>query len=291
MEFKVTTIDDEIHALTTIIESRLPSGRVSQGTGFFYHVLGEAVGDDEHARRIDSVWLVTNRHVLMPDEERPELVAFMLRTLLPSGGVEWLPITLNRGQLEERARIHADADVDVAATDVTAELFAAADGGATLAYAAVGEENFPGTDKLDVSVASDIIVVGYPKGYYDKVNKFPIVKAGIIASRWKAHFQGKPAFLIDAKLFPGSSGSIVVSKPTDYVIEGGQIFMSQSKNFCFLGIFSGEPYELATTPVETDDGLVYKKERFDLGLAWYYYLIPDIIAKGAGIKEGVTPHA
>ena len=27
-------------------------------------------------------------------------------------------------------------------------------------------------------------------------------------------FDGKPIFLIDAKLFPGSSGSIVITKPT-----------------------------------------------------------------------------
>jgi hypothetical protein len=39
--------------------------------------------------------------------------------------------------------------------------------------------------------------------------------------------------LIDAKLFPGSSGSIVISRPTNYIVQGGQIFhhSSGSKQF------------------------------------------------------------
>ena len=53
------------------------------------------------------------------------------------------------------------------------------------------------------------------------MNLFPIVKSGIIASRWKTGFKGKPYFLIDAKLFPGSSGSVVITKPADFVIRNG----------------------------------------------------------------------
>ena len=80
-----------------------------------------------------------------------------------------------------------------------------------------------------MEVFDDYLVIGYPRMFYDKVNLFPIVKSGIIASKWQGMLNGKPYFLIDAKLFPGSSGSIVISKPIGTVIENGK-FMWPMRN-------------------------------------------------------------
>ena len=66
----------------------------------------------------------------------------------------------------------------------------------------------------------------------------PIVKSEIIASMWKGMFNDKPYFLIDAKLFPGSSGSIVISKPIGTVIENGKFYVANAKQFAFLRVFS-----------------------------------------------------
>jgi hypothetical protein len=288
-------IDDRIHSLTTIIDVTLDEGAVSRGTAFFFHVLAPRDPTKEtELRQIHELWLVTNRHVLLPSETCPKSATFHLRTVDNSREITWLPITLDRQALQSRARVHADANVDVAVINVTADVVNVVKQSTPIKYSAVGEDDFPDTDKLSVEVTSDVIVVGYPKGFYDKFNKFPIVKAGIIASRWHAPFQGQPAFAIDAKLLPGSSGSLVISKPMNYVVKGGKAFVSNEKQFCFLGIFSGEPYELSKTPVETDEGIVFKKEFFNLGLVWYYSLIPEIIRDGVRIataSEGVTSHA
>ena len=67
---------------------------------------------------------------------------------------------------------------------------------------AVSKDYLPENNKNVVEVADDIVAIGYPHGFYDEVNVFPIVKAGTIASGWGLKFNGMPCFLIDAKLFP-----------------------------------------------------------------------------------------
>jgi len=48
--------------------------------------------------------------------------------------------------------------------------------------------------------------------------------------------------LIDAKLFEGSSGSLVISKPKNMYISDEDVIYYKQKKFDFLGIFSGEPH-------------------------------------------------
>ena len=75
-------------------------------------------------------------------------------------------------------------------------------------------------------VGDEIYILGYPAGLYDTRNAYPIWRIGIIATSpqlgyafpealqtiWKlpSHVDG---FLIDAQVYPGSSGSAVVVKP------------------------------------------------------------------------------
>ena len=54
-----------------------------------------------------------------------------------------------------------------------------------------------------------IIMVGYPIGLWDSVNNLPLLRRGITATHPKINFKGKPEFLIDAAVYPGSSGSPV----------------------------------------------------------------------------------
>ena len=83
--------------------------------------------------------------------------------------------------------------------------------------------NLPENQPLSIDVTSDIIVASYPKRFYDKLNKFSIVKSVIIASTWGSYFSGLPIFQIDAQLFPGSSGGLVISKPTNIAMIDGSL--------------------------------------------------------------------
>jgi hypothetical protein len=60
-----------------------------------------------------------------------------------------------------------------------------------------------------VDAIEDVVVVGYPSGLIDPVHLLPIVRKGITATPLEVDYGGKPEFLVDASIFPGSSGSPV----------------------------------------------------------------------------------
>jgi hypothetical protein len=55
----------------------------------------------------------------------------------------------------------------------------------------------------------DVLVVGYPDGISDSKNNIPVLRRGITATPIYLDFEGRREFLIDAVIFPGSSGSPV----------------------------------------------------------------------------------
>ncbi len=61
-----------------------------------------------------------------------------------------------------------------------------------------------------VSALEDITFIGYPAGVFDSVSLLPVVRGGRTASPLEVDYEGKPAFLVDAAVFPGSSGSPVL---------------------------------------------------------------------------------
>ena len=60
-----------------------------------------------------------------------------------------------------------------------------------------------------VAPGSDVLFVGYPENRYDVVNNLPLIRKGSIASMPSVDFNGKGQIVIDAQIFPGSSGSPV----------------------------------------------------------------------------------
>jgi len=220
------TVDDTFHGITTLVTASTPHGQV-QASGFYYQKLAPAdPTKGPRWRAVEKTWLVTNRHVALPQingqETVPEAFAFHLRRI--DGNIlRWESVSLTRDDFLRRARFHRDSDVDVCVIevlDLITERISRGDAKYQVWYA-VHEEQLPGKNTITVEVADDAVVIGYPRGFYDQVHLYPIVKSGILASRWGAPFQGKPCFLIDAKLFPGSSGSIVVSKPQQVAVVGG----------------------------------------------------------------------
>lgn len=288
-------IDDRLQRISTLVSTltRTDDGQVfsGQATAFFYQELGPS-DPNAHGpqwRSIKNIWLITNRHVVLPKikekEYLPIQLVFNLRKNVGSH-LEWEGITLDRDELIRRARFHRDAGVDVCAISILDLVQAKAlePGNSLQPWESVTEEDLPGVagNKFTIQVASDAIVLGYPKGYYDDVNLFPIVKSGIVASRWGAQFSGRPYFLIDARLFPGSSGSLVISKPTDVIVSEGQLLRSQTgKQFAFLGVYSGEPYRGAESVDVLPELTITTKSMFNLGIVWYGSLIGEIIRSGA----------
>ena len=194
--------------------------------------------------------------------------------------------------IKERVKFHPNERVDVAAIDVTKPLAQELESNKDrftytspfcLSRSLLARNN----KEIKIEASSDVLVVGYPRGFYDDVNLFPIVKSGIVASRWGAAFQGDPCFLIDAKLFPGSSGSVVISKPIDMTMKDGQLFVLQNdeKAFTLLGVFSGEP-QTQSPPVAVGDLTITQTLEYGLGVVWYADVIEEILGDRARIVRG-----
>ncbi len=283
-------LNDALHGISTIIRTSTASFSY-QGSGFHYSRLGPADGDGPQWRTIEDMWLVTNRHVVIPKVEQVEFppisLEFSFRRIGPSDLLIWEEIVLSEDEMESLTKFHPDKSVDVAAINirdlVTSRIKS---GGKYIQPYFLSSDNFAGKNNIDVEASSDILVVGYPKGFYDGVNLFPIVKSGIIASRWRAAFEGEPCFLIDAKLFPGSSGSVVISKPVDLVVKEGQAMMANEKQFAFLGIYSAEA-TLQEAPVVIGDLTITQTSGFDLGLVWYAELVEEIIDSGIPLSQAL----
>lgn len=279
------TFDSQLFGMTTIIECTYGTVK-SQGSGFFYNDL--APGDPNNSgpqwRQIKGTWLITNRHVAFPKVNDKEVVpnsfTFNLRQEI-AGKIEWLPITLSDKDLISRTKLHANEIVDVVAIkidDLLIDILKDTQGEGIVSYGTITSDNLPANSPLQIDVTSDIVIASYPKGFYDRVNKFPIVKSGIVASSWGSFFNGLPVFLIDAPLFPGSSGGVVISKPVNIAIIDGKIAHNPTKQFVLLGVYSGEP--VYTNKIAIDDMVIIQNKSFGLGNVWYSSLIPDIISSG-----------
>ena len=267
-------LNDRFHQMTTMIKAEA-HGHFSQGSGFFYAGLAPKEGEGAEWRRVEELWVATNRHVLLPTinekETVPEKITLYLRQINSHGHLEWLPTVLGKSHIESNTRFHSDRSVDVALINVYDQFISRLDHGHKMATPTIlHAEQQIGYNNITAEVGDDVLVAGYPRGFYDDVNLFPIVKAGIIASRWGAPFRGQPYFLIDAKLFPGSSGSVVVSKPINMTIKDGRLMRSDEKQFALLGIFSGEYVG------------------YNLGIVWYAEAIEEARQQGVTIHDAIS---
>ena len=81
----------------------------------------------------------------------------------------------------------------------------------------------------ELSVAENVFFVGYPDDRYDKANNLPLIRTGLISSHPKYDYNGDPIFIIDAQVFPGSSGSPVYIDLTYENFKNGQIVIGNRK--------------------------------------------------------------
>jgi hypothetical protein len=282
------TVGDRIQASTTLIITASGNGTTIMGTGFFYHKLEDKPpAPQPQWVAIQRMWLATNRHVILGNpgsESLPSSLTFHLRQVIDQK-LQWLPVVLDQSAVLQRTKCHSNPAVDVCVVDILDLITERAKTlNNLLPWSGVSSVDLPNASSPSVDVGDDVLIVGYPRGFYDQVNLVPIVKAGIIASKWGAPFGGQPLFMVDAKLFPGSSGSLVITKPRDFAIIGGVPKFSNEKRFNFLGLYSGEPFQ-QQAPVDLEDFVIIRKAGFNLGVVWYGQLLEEVISQGVSLSK------
>ncbi|MDB5116440.1 MAG: serine protease [Mucilaginibacter sp.] len=73
------------------------------------------------------------------------------------------------------------------------------------------DKNIPTDSTINtLSSIETLLMIGYPKGYWDSKNNYPIVRRGTTATPLFSNFDNRNEFLLDIPIYSGSSGSPVV---------------------------------------------------------------------------------
>jgi hypothetical protein len=248
--------------------------QVSQGTGFFY---AKKSGDQEQ------LYLITNLHVLTghsPLEQTPPLgdcihiqlhrsknATSILKTIrIPLFTVDGLPVWICSRNCPQ---------ADLAAIPLLRSVYE------DCAINCISDE-WIGSGGLKVRPTSLVTLIGYPYGFYDRLNALPIWKTGSLASEPDVDFNGEPLLTIDISAFPGMSGSpaFAIAYGT-YETETGSTNVGNVQRF--LGIYASmqmltqrrflEEFRQA----ETWFGVTHS-ESLQLGHVWKARLIDELIS-------------
>ena len=187
--------------------------RVSTGTGFFY--LADVPLEPGVAR--SKLLLISNKHVLRGGHG---VITIELNRKKDDGTPEYGNVkTFTDSGFSGRYFEHPNENVDLACVDVSK--FTHTD--VHVKY--LRDEFLTPIDYEKVALGSDVLFVGFPNDRYDFLNNLPLVRKGTLASMPDIDFNGRGELVIDAQVFPGSSGS--------------PVFVDWDRTYRLLGVISG----------------------------------------------------
>ncbi len=242
---------------TIRVDTVLEDGSEGSGTAF---VFSHATGSGVHT------FVVTNRH-LVEGVRSGGLVFTQKRHGQPALGERF---QININDFSHAWFLHPDPEIDLAIIPLRPLEQAARDQGVELYYHAIDSHLAPDAAVLRALDAMEqVLFIGYPSGVWDQVNLMPIMRRGTTATPMVLNFEGRPEFLIDAAVYPGSSGSPVFIYQPDSL---RPTHSSGGMKFLFAGVvaavfFREEANHLVPVPVPANNQpMVMGSEMIDLGL-------------------------
>lgn len=252
---------------TVRVDTVLDDGSEGSGTAF---VVSHVQARGSHT------FIVTNRH-LVDGVRRGGLVFTQKRNGQPLLGQRF---QLNIDDFPQAWFGHPDPAVDLAIVPMRPLEQAANAQGVELYYQPIDTRLVPdeaATRALDA--LEEVLFVGYPSGVWDQVNLMPILRRGTTATPMALNFEGRAEFLIDAAVYPGSSGSPVFV----YLPDTLRPAQSVGKKFLFAGVvaavfFREEANHPVVAPVPPNNqGMVMGSEMIDLGLVIKSQAVVEVI--------------
>lgn len=183
------------------ITTTIAAGQIGSGTGF---LLAE-----ERPEGGTAILLITNKHVIAgADQVIPHLIATSLSNTPALGS--GLTLTCSPSQFTG----HPDPGIDVTMIGIEGAMQQLAEDSIPAFFRSVSPSMCATKTMLeDYEPIEAVTFIGYPSGLYDPASLLPIVRQGYAATAMTIDDEAKPVFLIDASVFPGSSGSPVFLVP------------------------------------------------------------------------------
>jgi len=171
----------------------------TMGTGFICEAKAENGNNYQ--------FLVTNKHVISSSKDNIKLVFNVKDTKINMANFgQTYQVEVNK--IDKDAYFtHPKDNVDLACINIS-EVF---NQGIDVFWVSIMMDFIADYKTDGVLAGNDIFFVGYPSDRYDRINNLPILRSGKIASLPQINFENESKILIDAQVFPGSSGSPVFS--------------------------------------------------------------------------------
>ena len=261
---------------TVLISYQVDPKSTSSGSGF---LVFREIKDNQ-----GQIFLVTNKHVIPPEGEKKSISIRVTTRQANAAKIATIevPVVGDSKKYLDNVRLHPNKDYDIAVVNITGEVVK---NGIDAAW--IPTSLFVTKDKLKgegITVGDEIFLLGYPDAIFDPRNVSPVLREGVISTEPTQGYAfneklkkayGLPdqidGFLIDANVFPGSSGSLVVLKqqPTTIGPQGQTVVSGAKKIPYVLGIVS------ASIPIV--DVALQSVQRMGLGVVYSADCIKETI--------------
>jgi len=131
--------------------------------------------------------------------------------------------------------LHPDPRIDLACINISSAISQL---GSKIYYKFLDKRVFANFTEPELDVGQRVIFIGYPENRYDQCHNLPILRSGVTASHPRLNYDGEEQFLIDAQVFPGSSGSPVFLNMKEAQYNRGQIILGSGLPYLFVGVVS-----------------------------------------------------
>jgi|ERR1043166_208326 hypothetical protein len=230
-------IADQLLHSTIRIECVDAIGQKSSGTGFHFRF------------RIDDQWvpaIITNKHVLNGAKD----IAFVLTLADDKGGRSDTHERIGISDLGPAWIPHPNQNVDLALLPIQPLLGHLHSLKKHPFYIDLAKEVIPSAEQFQqLSSVEEITMIGYPNGIWDDFNNRPIARRGITATACNRNYLGQEQFLVDAAVFPGSSGSPVFIFNQGAYSDGSGITLGG--RLWFIGVIYAVHLHTALGQIET----------------------------------------